>query len=83
MCIEQAVDNSTGSCWNIVLNRNINDWEIEELDNLMVILESIRIVIKDDKLIWSLDKVAFLAPNLSITTLLAITAGSNRFFQQK
>lgn len=51
MLIEKVFDMKNGNSWNIVVNRNLQDWEVEEHENMLSFLEPIRLNNMYDKLI--------------------------------
>lgn len=43
MLIEKTFDIEKGNGWNIVVNRNLRDWEIEEYEKFLLFLDAIQL----------------------------------------
>lgn len=45
-----------GWAWNVLIKRNLQDWELEEYVNLLLCLSSFKLVEHKDKRVWKIDK---------------------------
>lgn len=52
MNVEEAFGGGrSGGGWEVVVLRNLNDWEVEEYENLLLFLSKLSVLREDDKLI--------------------------------
>lgn len=56
MLVREALGNDSHSAWNVMITRNLKDWEVEEYVNLLHTLTDIQLCTNDDRLCWNLKK---------------------------